>query len=137
MSRKKTRILVVDDEQPVLDYIAKQLRTEGYDVRTAGSGEAALRLVADQALELDIVVTDLVLPGMTGFALADALRAANPKLKILFISGHTGAEYFRHMQLSAVDIPFLQKPFTSAALLEKLHELTAMAPPKERHTSRD
>ena len=121
--RVAATILVVDDEQSVLDYVAKNLTSSGYSVATALSGEDALALVQQRSLMPEILVADLVLPGMTGFALADALRRTNRELKTLFISGYTGAEYFRQMELSSTDIPFLQKPFTVAALLGKVQEL--------------
>ena len=118
-----TTILVVDDEQPVLDYVAKNLENSGYHVITAASAEDAITLMEQHKVKPQVLVADLVLPGMSGFALADAVRQQNPDLKTLFISGYTGAEYFRQMQVSTADIPFLQKPFTVAALLDKIHEL--------------
>src|SRR5687767_1428780 len=120
-------ILVVDDEQPVLDFVAKTLRNSRYDVATASSGEDAVTMVEQQKVKPHLLVADLVLPGISGFALADTLRRANPNLKTLFISGYTGAEYFRQMKLSTADIPFLQKPFTVDALLNKVQELLTTA----------
>src|SRR5688572_20855569 len=123
MRASETTVLVVDDEQAVLDYVAKHLRDRGYNALTAISGEAALAMVEQQNLRPAMLIADLVLPGMSGFAVADAMREANPNLKTLFISGYTGAEYFRQMQVSTAGIPFLQKPFTPDALLQKVQEL--------------
>jgi CheY-like chemotaxis protein len=122
-------ILVVDDEQPVLDFVAKKLRDSGYDVATASSGEEAVAMVEQQNVKPHFLVADLVLPAMSGFALADTLRKANPNMKTLFISGYTGAEYFRQMKVSTADIPFLQKPFTADALLNKVQELATTSAP--------
>jgi CheY-like chemotaxis protein len=123
-----TTVLVVDDEQPVLDYVARSLRSAGYEVVTAPSAETALAMVEQQNLRPEVLVADLVLPGMSGFALADAVRQIRPELKTLFISGYTGAEYFRQMHVSTDDIPFLQKPFTVEALLQKVQELVVTKP---------
>ena len=130
-------VLVVDDEESVRDYVAKNLRDGGYLVVAAASGEEALLKAEQQGFHPDVLVADLVLPGMSGFALADTLRRTNPNLKTLFISGYTGAEYFRQMKVSAADIPFLQKPFTVDALLRKVQELTTEAPSQPQRKNQD
>lgn len=130
-------VLVVDDEQPVLDYVARNLENNGYKVVTAASGEDALTLVKQQGIRLQLLVSDLVLPGMSGFGLADALRSENPNMKTLFMSGYTGAEYFRQMKVSMADIPFLQKPFTVDALLRKVQELLKSVSPKQDRTNQN
>jgi two-component system, cell cycle sensor histidine kinase and response regulator CckA len=131
MRQSEMTVLIVDDEQPVLDYVAKHLRDRGYNAITAISGEAALGMIEQQSLRPAMLIADLVLPGMSGFALADAMREANPNLKTLFISGYTGAEYFRQMQVSTAGIPFLQKPFTPDALVQKVQELLSETAEKQ------
>ena len=127
-------ILVVDDEEIVLDYVARNILKSGYTVVTAASGEDALRAIKEQDISPQLLVSDLVLPGMSGFALADTLRRANPGMKTLLVSSYTSAEYFRQMKVSSPDIPFLQKPFTVDALLQKVQELLSH---RQKHTHRD
>ena len=127
-------ILVVDDEEIVLDYVARNILKSGYTVVTAASGEDALRAIKEQDISPQLLVSDLILPGMSGFALADTLRRANPGMKTLLVSSYTSAEYFRQMKVSSPDIPFLQKPFTVDALLQKVQELLAHL---QKHTQRD
>lgn len=119
------RILLVDDEPDVLEYLAQQLQKGGYEVYPALSGEAAIHLCETEKLRFDILVADLVLPGISGFTLSDMLKPLYPRMKRIFISGHTGAEYFRQLGVSPADIPFLQKPFAPDELLQKVGELMA------------
>jgi two-component system, cell cycle sensor histidine kinase and response regulator CckA len=118
-------ILLVDDEPDVLDYLAQQLRSAGYDVTPVLSGEEALQIYDKSTVSFDVLVADLVLPGMSGFTLSDLLIAKDKRLKRIFISGHTGAEYFRQAGVSSTKIPFLQKPFAPEELLESIGELMA------------
>ena len=100
-------ILVVDDEEHILDYVARNLRKSGHNVVTASSGEDALVLVEQQNVKPELLVSDIVLPGMSGFALADRLRVAEPNLKTLFTSGYTGAELQR-LKVFTPDMKTLQ-----------------------------
>jgi len=107
-------ILVVDDESGIRELIRKILSREGYRVLEAGSAEDAQAAARGQ--QIDLVITDVMLPGINGPELARRMQQAAPRLKALFISGHTG---------SAIIPPgaaFLAKPFTLAALLEKVRE---------------
>jgi PAS domain S-box-containing protein len=102
-------VLLVDDEEVVRASTADMLEDLGYDVRQANSGEAATALVA-QGLVPDLLVTDHLMPGMTGVDLARSLREAMPKLPVLIVSGYAEAEGV------APDLPRLTKPFKSAEL---------------------
>jgi PAS domain S-box-containing protein len=107
-------ILVVDDESGIRELIRKILSREGYRVLEAGSAEDAQAIARGQ--QIDLLITDVMLPGINGPELARRMQQAAPRLKALFISGHTG---------SAVIPPgaaFLAKPFTLAALLEKIRQ---------------
>lgn len=130
-------ILVVDDEQPILDYVARILGKSGYHVVTALSGEDALVMVDHQNLTPEVLISDLGLPGMSGFTLADEIRRAKPNTRVLFMSGSKEDEYFRQMQVSTADIPFLQKPFTVADLLEKVQELLTEHRTQREYTIQD
>jgi two-component system, cell cycle sensor histidine kinase and response regulator CckA len=111
---ERETILVVDDESGIRELIRKILSREGYRVLEAGSAEDAQAAARGQ--QIDLLITDVMLPGINGPELARRMQQAAPRLKALFISGHTG---------SAVIPPgaaFLAKPFTLAALLEKVRQ---------------
>jgi CheY-like chemotaxis protein len=107
-------ILVVDDETGIRELIRKILRRERYRVLEAGSAEEAL--AAAQGQTVDLLITDVMLPGMHGPELARRMQQAAPRLKILFISGFTGEERV------PAGARFLAKPFTLAVLLERVRE---------------
>jgi hypothetical protein len=113
-SGDRETILVVDDEAGIRELIRKILSRERYRVLEAGSAEEAQAAARGQ--QIDLLITDVMLPGINGPELARRMQQAAPRLKALFISGHTG---------SAIIPPgaaFLAKPFTLAALLEKVRE---------------
>jgi two-component system cell cycle sensor histidine kinase/response regulator CckA len=107
-------ILVVDDEAGIRELMRKILQRERYRVLEAGSAEEAIATARGE--DIDLVITDVMLPGIHGPELAQKMQQAAPKLKVLFISGYTGEE-----QVPAGG-RFLAKPFTLAALLEKVRE---------------
>jgi signal transduction histidine kinase len=114
-------ILLVEDNEAVRRFAKRVLVRHGYDVLEAGAGDAALRLVADHVGALDLLVTDVVMPGIGGPALAEQLVAARPHLKIVYMSGYTGDAIESHGVLDP-EVAFLHKPFTSDALAQKVHE---------------
>jgi CheY-like chemotaxis protein len=114
-------VLVVEDEEPVRSLARRLLANNGYTVLTAESGAAALTLLADRREPIDLLLTDVVMPGMSGRQLAERLRASRPDLKVLFISGYTDDDIIQHGVLEP-DTPFLAKPFTPDALLRKIRD---------------
>jgi CheY-like chemotaxis protein len=104
--------------------MAHVLKNRGYRVLDAESGEAAL--VAAQALAVppNLLLTDTVLPGMSGPELAHRLRSDWPEIKVIFVSGYTDDTMVRHGLLEP-DLPFLQKPFSPAALEQKVSDVLA------------
>ena len=110
-------ILVVEDETGIRELIRKILRRERYRVLEAGSAEEAL--AAAQGQTIDLLITDVMLPGIRGPELAHRIQQAAPHVKTLFISGHTGQERL------PPGAQFLAKPFTLGALLEKVRETLA------------
>jgi CheY-like chemotaxis protein len=94
----------------------------GYRVATAESGPEALLLVQEKGLEPDIIVTDVIMPGMSGAEMADRLRRVRPCLRVLYMSGYPDEAIAPHGVLDP-GIPFIQKPFTEQALATKVREV--------------
>jgi PAS domain S-box-containing protein len=110
--------LLVDDESLVRMSTADMLIDLGYAVVEADSGEEALKLIA-QGLSPDLLITDHLMPGMSGVELARAIRSSQPELPVLIVSGYAEAEGV------APEIPRLTKPFRNAELAESLSSLRA------------
>jgi two-component system cell cycle sensor histidine kinase/response regulator CckA len=111
-------ILLAEDEELVRRLAHRVLESQGYTVRSAGSGKAALEL-AENGGRVDLLVTDVVMPGMSGRQLAEQLRTRQPDLKVLYVSGYTDDAVLRHGVLEQ-NVFFLQKPFSPAVLLRKV-----------------
>ncbi|MEU4564000.1 PAS domain S-box protein [Actinoplanes sp. NPDC023936] len=112
-------VLVVEDEAALREVTSRILRRGGYTVLVAGSGDEALRLAAEHAI--DVLLTDVIMPGMLGRDLASAIHRSSPGTKVLFMSGYAQPVLTTHGTLSA-DVHLLEKPFTSAELMRALHE---------------
>jgi two-component system, cell cycle sensor histidine kinase and response regulator CckA len=115
------RVLLVEDEDPVRVVTALLLETLGYRVWQASSAEEALRLVQGSPERIDLLMTDVIMPGMSGRQLAESLRTQYRGLKVLFQSGHTDDTVVRQGILHA-EVAFLQKPFTLETLARKVRE---------------
>ena len=111
-------ILVVDDNPYVCSFIARALRDGGYDVVEAHDGPEALRMVATVP-ELHLLVTDVVMPGLSGFELASHIVAARD-VPVLFVSAYPQSG-------TVIPGPLLQKPFTAETLLDVVAQLFAWA----------
>jgi len=120
--RSGETILVVEDERPVRELVGDVLRLHGYRVLTAEDGEAALIASEAHAGHIDLVIVDIVIPGMHVKELVDRLTAARPSLKLLYISGFAGDLVGQH-GLVRLDTNFLQKPFTVDGLARKVREV--------------
>ncbi len=112
-------VLVVEDEASVRTLIHRKLSEAGYVVFVASGGNEALRLAREHRGELDLLITDVVMPDLGGRELAEQLRREHPALKVLFLSGYTDDMVLRH-GLAQAEVAFLQKPFTMSALLAKV-----------------
>lgn len=115
-------ILVVDDELTVRDYACRALSRSGHVVLPADGGEAALAIAAETA-ELDVVVSDIVMPGLDGPSLVRALRADRPDLPVVFVSGYTD-ERLHGLTLDE-RTRFLPKPFGPAELRTAIEAVVA------------
>ena len=115
-------ILVVEDEAAVRDLVCRTLAERGYTLLTATDGSDAIRLMANQPQPVDLLLTDVVMPKMSGRELAEKLQANWPDLKVLFTSGYMDDAVVRHGILTA-QVAFLPKPFSSKMLANKVREV--------------
>ena len=105
-------ILVAEDETAVRELIQRMLERLGHRVTLAANGNDALALVTEKGLDPDLVITDVVMPGMSGKELIERLRILRPGQRFLYMSGYTDNAIGDHGVLDP-DTPFLQKPFTN------------------------
>ncbi len=117
-------VLVVEDEAGIRGLIRRILGRQNYEVIEASNGRQALEIAREYPGVIDMLLTDVVMPEMGGFDLAQELLKSRPQTKVLFISGYTGLSGFDPSQLPA-GAGFLQKPFTLNALLAKVREVFA------------
>jgi PAS domain S-box-containing protein len=123
----KEVILLVEDEPAVQLLERRVLETGKYEVLVASSGAEALGLLDQHKGRIDLLVTDVVMPGMSGRELAEAVLRRRPGLPALFLSGYTPDEVLRQ-GVRAEEAHFLQKPFTPSSLLGKVRELLSRPP---------
>ncbi len=119
-------IMLVDDDEAVRDMIRRTLERQRHTVLDAASGEQALQLNRMFNEHIDLLITDIRMPGMTGLQLRDALAALRPGMHVLFISGH--AEEFTRGELRDHQTPFLGKPFTMEQLDQAIQRAMAATP---------
>jgi signal transduction histidine kinase len=118
----KETILVVEDEESLRELAQLVLTDFGYKVLIATDGVEALRVAAQHKGDIALVVSDVVMPQMGGRELAEKLRALQPALKILFVSGYTDDAVIQR-GVSRDSFPFLQKPYTPTSLARKVREV--------------
>ena len=116
------RLLLVEDDRSVRDLAERIFRDRGYKVTPTAEGKEALRAFAAAPDQIDMVVTDLIMPGMSGRELVQALHQIRPDLKALYVSGYTEDEIIRR-GLHDPSVAFLQKPFTADELSNKVRSL--------------
>jgi hypothetical protein len=115
-------ILLVEDETVVRHLVAEILENSGYTVLQAGDGPSALELLRRHTNKLDLLVTDVVMPGMSGPEVAQAVTSMRPGTQVLYTSGYTDSAIGHHGVLEP-GIAFLQKPFSSDDLTRKVRGL--------------
>jgi hypothetical protein len=125
-------ILLVEDDQGVRDLTAKMLKMLGYTVLTAGSAAEALALAKSHEGPIELLLTDVVMPGMGGPRLAVELRRWRPEIMVIYVSGYTETTVSDRGVLDA-GVEFLAKPFSREALARKLRESLS----KRQTASRD
>jgi PAS domain S-box-containing protein len=115
-------LLVVEDDEVVRNLTRKMLEARGYRVLTAAGGREALQLAARHPEPLPLLITDVIMPDMSGPELAERLTKLRPEMQVIYVSGYTGETIMHHGVLEH-GIHFLQKPFTAEALALKVRHL--------------
>jgi two-component system cell cycle sensor histidine kinase/response regulator CckA len=117
-------ILLVEDEDMLRGLIKELLELKGFSVIEACQGVEALSLLQERGSGVDLVLTDVVMPHMSGSELVDRLRKEFPDLKVIFMSGYTGASNASiHRSLEMPGVAFLQKPFRLNNLIAQVEDL--------------
>ncbi len=119
-------ILLAEDDAPVRELVRTMLSKKGHTVLCAANGEEALEMASTHAGTIDLLLTDVVLPGLNGREVAERLRAARPDLKVLYMSGYTDDAILRRGIL-AQRSSLIQKPFSAADLTNRVSELLAQS----------
>jgi CheY-like chemotaxis protein len=121
-------VLLVEDAEPVRAVARQVLERQGYTVLEAPHGDAALAIATAHDGPIHLLLTDVVMPGLSGRQVADQLKQLRPDTRVLYASGYTDDAVVRHGVLEA-GIAYLQKPFTSGSLARKVRE-TLDRPPR-------
>jgi two-component system, cell cycle sensor histidine kinase and response regulator CckA len=122
-------ILLVEDEEEVRPLIAKALRSYGYRVLEASNGAQALDLAESEEAMIDMLLSDVVMPGMNGRELSERLLSEWPTMKVLFTSGYPADTIIRH-GIAHATTAYLEKPYLPDELARKVREVLD-APPTE------
>ena len=128
------RILLVEDNDLVRRFAVVALETEGHAVTAVASPREALDLLADSRAQFELLVTDVVMPGLDGRKLADRVLELAPGIGVLFISGYPETETLRPV-IGAAATRRLAKPFRAAQLNEAVAELLVWCPETRRELS--
>jgi two-component system, cell cycle sensor histidine kinase and response regulator CckA len=120
-------ILAVDDDQAVVDLMSTALRAADYRVLTAAGGREAIEVFENSGGRVDLLVTDVIMPHLTGPVLAERLRARQPDLPVLFVSGFHDADLV-HRFVIQKGYSLLPKPFRVEALLRVVSEQLDSSP---------
>lgn len=120
-SQSIATILAVDDDQAVLGFLEQSLRMAGYNVLLADSGWSAIQVYENSAGPVHLLLTDVIMPDLTGPVVAERLRSRQPDLRVLFISGFHDADVVQRFVMRK-GFTLLPKPFTVAGLLRVVEE---------------
>ena len=118
-------ILLVEDDPPLRSLVARMLQSVGFNVLEAVNGLAALDAIKRHRHEIDLTLTDIMMPHMDGFELSERLQAIEPGANVLFLSGQAEESVAVRAGLKETGRPFLLKPFTRDALVARINAVLA------------
>jgi DNA-binding response OmpR family regulator len=110
------RILIADDDRHLVELLRATLDEAGYEAVSANSGLAAAALIERE--DFDLLILDVLMPGMSGDALADLMHQLKPNVPVLLMTGDSGDQFVR-----SADLPRLRKPFSERELVDSVREL--------------
>ncbi len=122
--------MLVEDEEAVRELIHTVLTEHGYDVIAARDPEHAVKLATGYAREIHMLLTDVIMPGMSGRELANEVSLKRPGIRVLFMSGYTDNVITTGGMLEK-GLAFLQKPFSPSTLAQKVREVLTPAPARK------
>ena len=122
LPRGTETVLLAEDEAAVRALTRMILTGRGYRVLEAADGDEAVRVAAAHDGPIDLLITDVVMPGAGGRAVAEQLSKQHPRMRVIFVSGYTDDAVIRHGVLRE-GVNFLQKPFTPAVLARKVRDV--------------
>jgi two-component system cell cycle sensor histidine kinase/response regulator CckA len=123
MLQKHKTILLIDDEASQRTFIRRVLEDAGYNVLEGADYDEALVIHNQYRGKIDVVLTDISLPGQNGYALVKALLDINPGITAIFTSAPAGSETCRFHGMATTDVNFLEKPFNAADLLRRVRRV--------------
>lgn len=115
-------LLVVDDDDSVREFTVRMLKTLGYNVLSATDGRKALELFKSQAPQINLIITDMVMPNMTGGQFVEAVRQVDKDMKVMFVSGYGPNDTAEGAALGK-SVAFFQKPYTRDQLSKKIRDV--------------
>jgi two-component system cell cycle sensor histidine kinase/response regulator CckA len=122
MEPKAKKILLVEDEEKLRELVEAVLVSSGFEVITACNGKEGLQIVQDGVKDIDLILTDVIMPIMSGKQMVDLLKPLLPKAKIVFMSGYTDDALAPHGVLEH-DIELVEKPFLAKNLVARIREI--------------
>ncbi len=121
--RRPITILVVDDEPSVLALVRTMLWRAGYTVLEASGGEQAIQIASEQTAPIQLLLTDVLMPDMNGYDLAEKFTSLYPQTKVLYMTGYRDKVVLESTGRPLDDSPLIRKPFTAFNLVAKIEEL--------------
>ena len=120
-SAPKGKVLLVEDDDQVRSFIRMLLTNNGYTVLEASTGAEGLELAERNSAHIDLLLSDMLLPELSGYDLAQKVRELRPSIKILFMTGYVEGEIVQR-SISEFGASFLDKPFQPGTLLSRVQE---------------
>ena len=121
--------MIVDDDESIRKLISDTLKPLGYSVSDGGSAEAILELLAHTDKTFDLLLTDMIMPGVSGKELAEKVKKKYPQIKVIFMSGYTSDMIANQGELKSVKV-FIQKPLSPLNLANRIREVLDSGPVK-------